>query len=114
MSETARIMSATQASEVITDARGRQIEVRRVGRRDSMRLMRAWGTACNVQVWLGQALLASCAKSVDGVPLPSPGTADQAEMLVERLDDDGLEAIGAWLQEQSEKSMDELRAASKN
>ena len=114
MSETQRIMSAAQASEVVTDAAGRSIEVRRVTRRESMRLMRQWGAACNVQVWLGQAILASCARSIDGVPVPPPATPEAAEILVEKLDDAGLDAIGAWLQDSAEKSADAFKEAAKN
>ena len=114
MSETQRIM-AGQASETITDANGRQIEVRRVTRRESMRLMRGWGAACNVQIWLGQAMLSACARSIDGVPCPIPATPDQAEALAERLDDTGLEAVGAWLQAKAEAAGgDDFKEVAKN
>lgn len=107
MSETQRVLAAAVATETIADARGRQIAVRRVTRRESMRLMRGWGTACNVQMWLGNALLAATARSVDGVPLPNPVTPEQAEATVDRLDDDGLNAIGEWLQAQAEVDVTE-------
>lgn len=114
MSESQRVLSAAQATETITDAAGRQIEVRRVSRRESMRFMRQWGAACNVQMWLGQAILAACARSIDGVPQPAPATPDQVEILVERLDDVGLEAIGTWLEAQAGQNAEGFKEAAKN
>lgn len=108
-------MSGTQATEVITDTGGRQIEVRRLNRRDAMSYMRRWGTACNIETWLGNAMLAAMVRGIDGVPIPSPYTPDQVEILVERLDTAGLDAVGAWLMEKTaERDMTAEREAAKN
>lgn len=92
---------SNEPNTTITDQKGRALEVRRPTRRDSMRLMRGWGTACNVEMWVGQAMLAATCRSIDGVPIPLPTTADQAESLVDRLEDEGLNAIAEWLTEQN-------------
>lgn len=98
----------------ITDQKGRTIEVRRLSRRESMRLMRGWGAACNVEPWLGNALLAATCRGIDGVPQPTPATPDQVENLMDRLDDAGIDAIAEWVTAQAEASPDtalEIEAA---
>lgn len=97
MSETQKVMAAAAATEIVTDARGRQIEVRKLTRRETMRFMRQWGTASDVQMWMGNALIAAHAKSIDGVPLPAPISADMVEAVVDRLDDDGIQAVADWV-----------------
>ena len=68
MSETQRIMSKADAVESVTDSLGRIIEVRRVSRREAMRLMRQWGgAACGVDLWLGNAMIAACARTIAGI-----------------------------------------------
>jgi hypothetical protein len=64
----------SDVSATITDARGRSLEVRRLSRRETMRLMRQWGQASNVEAWLGNSLVASCVRAIDGVPVPVPAT----------------------------------------
>lgn len=91
-------------AEMITDARGRSLEVQKLSRREIMRLMRQWGAASNVEMWVGNALIAANARSIDGVPVPMPNTIDQAEALVDRLDDPGLTAVAEWLAAQRESS----------
>ena len=64
-----------------------------------MKFMRLWGAASDVQVWLGNAIVAAHAKMVDGVPMPAPNSPDMAEANVDRLDDDGIQAVVDWLAE---------------
>jgi uncharacterized protein YidB (DUF937 family) len=105
----------SEVSGVITDARGRSLEVKRLGRRDSMRLMRQWGTASNVETWLGNSLLAACVRAIDNVPVPMPQTVDQVEVLADRLDDAGLRAVADWLAaQQAEVDPQAVRDAAKN
>lgn len=114
MSESQRITAAAQATETITDSLGRTIEVRRPSRLESMRFTRQWGVACNVEVWIGNAMLGAVARSIDGVPMPAPATADAAERNVDRLGDEGLTAIAEWLQTQGGADADAEKAVSKN
>lgn len=97
MSETQRVVAAAAATETVIDASGRSIEVKRLARRESMKLMRLWGAASDVQVWLGSAIVAAHAKSIDGVPLPLPTTPDMAEANVDRLGDEGIQAVVDWI-----------------
>jgi hypothetical protein len=104
----------TDVSVTITDSRGRSLEVRRLSRRETMRLMRQWGQASNVEAWLGNSLLAACVRAIDGVPVPMPNTPDQVENLVEKLDDAGLRAVAEWLQEQQPEDLQAVKEAAKN
>jgi hypothetical protein len=101
-------------SEVIETKAGRRLEVQRLGRRDSMRLMRQWGKASEVQMWFGQALLAACVRGIDSVPVLMPDNPDKAEALVEKLDDDGLIAVANWLENSAADDPKEFKDAVKN
>ena len=111
MSETERVMAVAAAVETITASDGRSIEVKKLSRRETMKLMRQWGAASDVQVWLGNAIVAAHARSVDGVPLPTPNTPDMAEASVERLGDAGVQAVVDWL---SDVRSEDLTANAKN
>jgi uncharacterized protein YidB (DUF937 family) len=104
----------SDVSTTVTDARGRTLEVRRLGRRETMRLMRMWGTASNVETWLGNGLVAASVKAVDGVPVPLPVTVDQVEALADKLDDAGLRAVADWIAAQPAADLADLRDAAKN
>ncbi len=101
-------------SEVIETKAGRRLEVQRLSRRESMRLMRQWGKASEVSIWFGQALLAACVRTLDGVPVLMPDNPDKVEALVEKLDDDGLVAVADWLERQSSDDPKEFKDAVKN
>lgn len=99
----------------VTDARGRSLEVKRLSRRETMRLMRQWGQASNIETWLGNSLLAACVRGIDGVPVPMPNTVDQVENLADKLDDDGLSAVANWIAEQrANEDPQAVRDAAKN
>ena len=95
--ESKRIISGSIQTETITDAKGRNIEVRKLSRRELMRCMRLWGPAANVQSWLSMAVVAASAYSIEGRPVPMPQTAEQAEGLADILGPEGNEAIEQWL-----------------
>ncbi len=93
-------MDAAGAADTVTDSAGHVIGVRRRSRREVMRLLRGWGAAANVDAWVGQAMVAASATSIDGRPLPEPITPDRAEAAADQLGDDGLAAIAAWYEAQ--------------
>lgn len=107
---------SNEPNAIITDQKGRALEVKRLSRRESMRLMRGWGTGCNVEAWLGNALLAASCRGIDGVPIPLPSAPERVEDLVDRLDDAGIDAIAEWITAQSEAAPNaaaEIEAAKK-
>ena len=86
---------------IITDAKGRQIEVARVDTLTRRRFTRACGKAADSDRWFGEAIIAIHARMIDGVPIPTPSDPDQADALVARLDAEGINAIAEWLSEQT-------------
>ena len=91
----ARIVAEAGAPLSVTDAQGRRIEFRRPGALDRLRLFKALGPVLSDNTrYVGYAMLAYCVSAIDGVPIPVPATEGQVEMLVSRLGDAGLEAVG--------------------
>ena len=112
--ESQLVLADAAATATVTDAKGRVIEVKRPSRRETMRYMRMWGTACNVESWLALALVTVSAKSIDGVPVPVAVTPDKVEMAAELLGDEGLNALSQWYQDQPQADLGAERAAAKN
>lgn len=85
---------------IVVDARGRAIKVRQLKAIDRMRL---FGFIDNSMAdkdrWLSYAFLASCCAAIDGDPVMLPSGTKEIEFLVQRLDDEGLNAIATKLTE---------------
>ncbi len=93
-----RIVAEASAVLRVSDAGGRELEVRRPGALDRLRLFKAVGPVlAENERYLGYAMLAMAVVSVDGVPVPTPATEGQLEALVARLGDAGLVAVGEAL-----------------
>jgi hypothetical protein len=76
------------------DRTGREITVRLLTALDRLRLFKAIGaTLAENPPYLGMAILAFSVAEIDGVPVPSPATESQLEALVQRLGDEGVDAI---------------------
>lgn len=93
------VKGAAQTGEKV-DSRGRCIIVRRLTSLDRMRLFAAAGPELSKnENWIGLAALAASCVGIDGEQVPKPASRMQIEALVDRLDDDGMEAIAAVYQE---------------
>lgn len=87
------VNSATTMGEIV-DAQGRRLAVRRLSALDRMRLFAAaGGELSGNQQWIGLAAIAASCVGIDGDQVPKPVSRLQVEALVERLGDDGLNAI---------------------
>lgn len=97
------IVKAASQTAAVTDPRGRSISLRKLNALDRMKLFELVGAdnAKNEQ-YLGYATLAYMVAAIDGESAPRPTTKLQLEAMVQRLDDDGLEAIGNHFAEQAE------------
>lgn len=81
-----------------TDADGRVLGLRRPGVLERLRLFEAAGPDLSRNDrWLGLAVLAASVTSIDGVPVPFPGTKYAIEAAVQRLGDAGIAAAAAAL-----------------
>ena len=85
-------------SEVLTDADGREIEVRALSVLERRRLIRNWGLAADIDRWVGEAMLAAHVRTLGGLPVLMPTTPDAADILVDKLGPAGMDAVATWLQ----------------
>ncbi|MGC9268998.1 hypothetical protein [Acidiphilium sp.] len=86
------------SERVIEDARGRQLSLRALTMLDRLRLFKALGSTLSLnEAYLGVASLAASVTAVDGVPLLFPTNEAAVENAVERLGEDGIEAVAVAL-----------------
>lgn len=84
----------------VTDARGRVIGIRKVTTSIRRRVSLAIdGDNQSKPIYIGQVMLAASVCEIDGVQVPLPQNDMQFGALIDRLDDDGFEAIGPAYQE---------------
>jgi hypothetical protein len=84
--------------EFETDARGRSIGVVKPTSLQRYRLLKMLGpTNAQNQPLVGYAMLACCVRSIDGEKYPPPNSEREIEVMVDRLGDDGFDAIGRCL-----------------
>jgi hypothetical protein len=82
------------AGVTVQDRAGRTIAIKRPGPVERMRLFKAiGGEASTNAAYVNMALLAITVVSIDGEVVARPTSVLQVEALVQRLGDDGLEAI---------------------
>lgn len=100
----------------VTDSRGRVLTVRRLGALDRMRLFAAAGAELSKnEQWIGLAALAASCVKIDGDQVPKPVSRLQIEALVERVDDEGFEAIAqAYSESFGVTAEDDVRSVAKN
>lgn len=76
-----------------TDERGRLLEVKFLSPLDRMRLAKILGKDSTNEIYMGYAALAFSVTKIDGEDVSS-NTVREIEFLVDRLSDEGLEAVG--------------------
>ena len=84
--------------ESVKDKAGRVLELRRVGVLEQLRLFKALGPELSEnRAYMGLARVAAAVAMVDCVPLPFPAHEAGIEAALERLGEDGVEAVGQAL-----------------
>jgi hypothetical protein len=87
------ISEATRATTTV-DSKGRRLTVRHLTALDTLRLFKAAGPIlAQNEPWLSMAGMAFAVLEIDGVPVPTPATEGQIEVLIDRLGDEGLAAV---------------------
>ena len=87
-------MAAAAQLGTVSDNLGRRLTVRRLTALDRLRLFKAVGPElAQNPPYFGMAALAASVIDIDGVPVPPPMTEAQLEGLVQRLGDEGIEAV---------------------
>ncbi len=82
-------------ADSVKDKAGRVLELRRIGVLEQLRLFKALGPELSEnRAYMGLARIAAAVAVVDGVPLPFPAHEAGVEAALERLGEDGVEAVG--------------------
>ncbi|WP_297490629.1 hypothetical protein [Acidocella sp.] len=85
-------------ADQLRDRAGRVIELRRLGVVEQLRLFKVLGPELSEnRAYVGLARMAAAVAMVDGVPVPFPVNEVGIEAALERLGDDGVEAVGGAL-----------------
>jgi hypothetical protein len=88
------LMMAAVQLETVTDDLGRRLTLRHLTALDRFRLFKTvGGELAQNPPYFGMAALAASVIDIDGVPVPPPMTEGQLESLVQRLGDEGIEAV---------------------
>jgi hypothetical protein len=98
----------------VTDAKGRQLGIRKLDMSRRRRVLKALSDEMSrKQQYLGLVMVAACVVEIDGEDISLPVTELQFDALIDRLDDAGFEAVGAAIQEHFGigQSGDDLAAA---
>ncbi|NTG73302.1 hypothetical protein G6M02_08165 [Agrobacterium rhizogenes] len=98
----------------VTDARGRQIGIRKMHMSVRRRVLKALPDEMSRKMqYLGLCMLAACVVEIDGDPVSLPATELQFDALIDRLDDEGFEAVGNGMREHFGvgQNMDEIADA---
>lgn len=78
----------------VVDDKGRVLVVRTIGPRERMRLFKAIGPVnSRNEPYVGTATLAYSVSKIDEDPVPAPANEVQLEVLVDRLGDEGINAV---------------------
>ena len=111
------VIKAANATVTVKDERGRDITVRKLKTLDRMRLLELVGAdnAMNDR-YLGYATLAYCVACIDGDLVPTINTKVALEAVVQRLDDDGINAVASAVAANfmASKTADEVKDTIKN
>lgn len=103
-----QIVKAANQPSTVTDAKGRAIGVKKMNPLDRLKLFEVIGgdNSKNEQ-YVGYAALAFLVTSIDGDPVPRPSNKLQLEALVQRLDDEGMDAVAEHVYGQVAAKQDE-------
>jgi hypothetical protein len=83
----------------VTDARGREITLRKPPVLAQFRFVEALGKSAENQSYLAMTMPLIFIGAIDGVAVPTPNTKGEVEALIQRLDEEGLEALMTGVQE---------------
>lgn len=94
-----QIIKAANQTDTVTDARGRQLAIRKIGALDRMKMFEVCGPENSKnEAYLGYAALAFSVAKIDDEDLPRIDNKLRLEARIDRLGDEGLDAVGAFFQ----------------
>jgi hypothetical protein len=108
MSPSASIIASASAGQMVLEAGGRRLTLRRLTALDKLRLFKAAGPLlAQNQPWLGMAVIATSVAAIDDVPMPPPINELQIEAMIGRLGDAGIAAVAEALHQDAEPTIAE-------
>ena len=85
-------------ADSVQDKAGRVIALRRLGVVEQLRLFKVLGPElAENRAYVGLARVAAAVAALDGIPVPFPAGEAGIEAVLERLGEDGVEAVGGAL-----------------
>jgi hypothetical protein len=91
---TASTSPITAGPTTVEDSNGRKIAIRKLGALDRLRLFEMLGPSLSENaLYLGYSMSAACVTEIDGVREAFPSSKKQIEIVIQRLGDEGLEAV---------------------
>ena len=111
----AELTAQALAEVAVTDASGRSITLRKPGVLAQYRLVKILGDAAKNEVYMGMVLPLIFVTAIDGDAVTQPRGKREVEALIERLDENGISAVVAGVQEHfGETDPEKDKAALKN
>lgn len=96
------VVKASNKSVTVVDALGRSITVRKITPLLRMKFAEVVGAeAARNQVYIGTAALAVCVTEIDGEKIAFPSTKRELEAIIQRLDEEGVDAVAKAVAELS-------------
>lgn len=109
------LIAKAAAEQVVTDASGRVITLRKPSMLAQYRLVEMLGESAKNQVYMGMVLPLLYVTGINDDKLPALSTKREVEALIQRLDEAGIEAVMKGVQENFGASDPEAdKAALKN
>jgi hypothetical protein len=94
-----QVIERANAEVTVTDARGRVIKLKKPGVLAQFRLIEALGDAAKNEVYTGMVLPLIFVTAIDDDPVYQPSSKREVEALIQQLDEDGIAAVLAGVQE---------------
>ena len=92
------IIRTSNAEEFVTDSRGRKIGVRKLKVLERINMLKLVGHGNNDNlIYISSVSPAFLVTSIDGDPVSKPANDLQLNGLLQRLDEEGLEAVTEWM-----------------
>lgn len=92
-SPTEQVIAKASAEVTVTDARGRTIRLKKPGVLAQYRLIEILGESAKNEVYVGMVLPLIYVCEIDGDQVAQPNTKREVDVLIQRLDEDGIAAV---------------------
>lgn len=93
------VIAQAQAEVSVTDAKGRTIVLKKPGVLAQYRIVDVLGDSAKNEVYMGMVLPLIFVTSIDGDDVMKPSSRREIDALITRLDDEGVAAVMAGVQE---------------